>query len=77
MLVPLDPVGLSAQERAEVAQWDADLDALALAAVGLSLTLGFGGLRVKGLQHREFGVDLCGVAVDQEDVGNARVISAL
>ncbi|MEZ5088766.1 MAG: hypothetical protein R2719_03035 [Micropruina sp.] len=33
MLVPLDPVGLSAQERAEVAQWDADLDALALAAV--------------------------------------------
>ena len=33
VLVPLDPVGLSAEERAEVAHWDADLDALALAAV--------------------------------------------
>ena len=33
VLVPMDPVGLSEQEQAEVAQWDADLDALALAAV--------------------------------------------
>jgi ATP-dependent DNA helicase UvrD/PcrA len=33
LLVPLDPVGLTADERAEVAQWDADLAALELAAV--------------------------------------------
>ena len=33
LLVPLDPVGLSVEEQAEVAQWDADMSALALAAV--------------------------------------------
>ena len=33
LLVPLDPFGLSVEEQAEVAQWDADVSALALAAV--------------------------------------------